>query len=540
MLLPIIATVIYLFILASLGYAGYRGTKDASDYMLAGRKIHPLVMALSYGATFISTSAIVGFGGNAGLFGFSLLWLTFLNIFVGVFIAFVFFGKRTRKMGHNIEAHTFPELLGVRFQSKFIQGFSALVIFLFMPIYAAGVLKGGVGFLATQFNIDFNVALFFFILIMALYVAMGGLKGVMYADAFQGLIMFGGMAFLLIFVYARLGGVTEAHLSLTNLIKEAAVQEQTAKLTANGFQGWTAMPEFNSAYWWAVVSSVVMGVGIGVLAQPQLVVRFMTVKSNRELNRAVASGGVFILMMTGVAFVVGALSNVLFFRESGTIALVSAKGVIDDIIPLFLKNFLPGWFSTVFLLTLLAAAMSTLSSQYHVIGTSIGRDLFEKSLGLKSKSMVVTKIGVLVAILISALYAFIGNQLHTEIGIIVQATSIFFGLCAAAFLPAYVGALYFPKLSRRAAVASVLTGSISSFIWIFFIHGKNAAAIGLCNLIFGKPHLLLDTGLAKLAQVDAVIVTVPLSVLVIVIVGLLTRPDVDENHVKTCFEGIKP
>lgn len=538
MLLPIVATVVYLFIVAYLGYVGYKKTKNASDYLLAGRQIHPLVMALSYGATFISTSAIVGFGGNAGLFGMSLLWLTFLNIFVGVFIAFIFFGKRTRKMGHNIDAHTFPELLGLRFQSKFIQGFSALIIFIFMPIYAAAVLKGGVGFLATQFNIDFNVTLFFFVVIMALYVAMGGLKGVMYADAFQGMIMFVGMAFLLIFVYIKLGGVTSAHLALTDLMKEPAVQEQTAKLTANGFQGWTSMPTFNSPYWWSVVSSVVMGVGIGVLAQPQLVVRFMTVKSNRELNRAVASGGVFILMMTGVAFVIGALSNVLFFREMGSTAMVAAKGVIDNIIPLFLKSFLPDWFSTVFLLTLLAAAMSTLSSQYHAIGTSFGRDFFEKSMGYKGNTVIITKLGVLIGILLSAFLAWLGNQLHTDIGIIVQATSIFFGLCAAAFLPAYVGALYFKKLSRRAAIWSIATGFLTSFIWIFFIHAKNATTIGLCQLIFAKPHLLAGTGLEKLAQVDAVLIAFPLSLLVIIVAGLLSKQDVANEHVEKCFNGI--
>ena len=538
MLLPIIAALVYLFIVIFLGYIGYKKTKNTRDFLLAGRQIHPLIMALSYGATFISTSAIVGFGGNAGLFGMSLLWLTFLNIFIGVFIAFIIFGKRTRKMGHNIDAHTFPELLGLRFQSKFIQGFSALIIFIFMPIYAAAVLKGGVGFIATQFNIDFNLTLIIFALVMALYVALGGLKGVMYTDAFQGMIMFVGMTFLLIFVYVKLGGVTNAHLALTNLMKEPAVQEQTAKLTANGFQGWTSMPVFNSPYWWSVVSSVVMGVGIGVLAQPQLVIRFMTVKSNRELNRAVASGGVFILMMTGVAFVVGALSNVLFFREMGSTAMVAAKGVIDNIIPLFLKNFLPEWFSTVFLLTLLAAAMSTLSSQFHVIGTSIGRDFFEKSIGFKGSTVVVTKLGILVGILLSTFLAWLGNQLKTDIGIIAQATSIFFGLCATAFLPTYIGALYFKKLSRRAAISSIVAGFASSFFWIFFIHAKNATTIGLCQLLFAKPHLLAGTGLEKLAQVDAVLITFPLSLLVIIAVGLLSKPDVESNHVEKCFNGI--
>ena len=183
--------------------------------------------------------------------------------------------------------------------------------------------------------------------------------------------------------------------------------------------------------------------------------------------------------------------------------------------------------------------MSTLSSQYHVVGTSIGRDLFEKSLKIKGNSLLVTRIGVVISILVSALLACIGNQMKTDIGLIAQATSIFFGICAAAFLPAYIGAIYFKRLSRKAAIASILTGSISSFLWIFFIHGKNAATIGLCNLIFGKPHLLAGTALVKIAQVDAVVITFPLAALVLLVVGLLSKLDVEEKHVEKCFDGVK-
>jgi len=73
---------------------GIQKTKDIDDYMVAGRKINSYVLALSYGATFISTSAIVGFGGSAGVLGMGLLWLTFMNVFVGIFIAFVYSGQR--------------------------------------------------------------------------------------------------------------------------------------------------------------------------------------------------------------------------------------------------------------------------------------------------------------------------------------------------------------------------------------------------------------------------------------------------------------
>ncbi len=97
--------IIYLTIISYLGYRGYIETKNAADYMVGGRNIHPYIMAMSYGATFISTSAIVGFGGAAALFGMSLLWLTVFNIGVGIFVAFIFYGKKNTKNGIKILMH---------------------------------------------------------------------------------------------------------------------------------------------------------------------------------------------------------------------------------------------------------------------------------------------------------------------------------------------------------------------------------------------------------------------------------------------------
>jgi len=138
----VVVIVLYLSVVGYMGYRGFRKTRSATDYMLGGRRTHPFVMAMSYGATFISTSAIVGFGGTAALFGMSLLWLTVCNVGVGVLIAFIIFGKRTRRMGLNLNAHTFPELLGRRLDSPFIQCFMGLIIFLVMPLYTAAVLIG--------------------------------------------------------------------------------------------------------------------------------------------------------------------------------------------------------------------------------------------------------------------------------------------------------------------------------------------------------------------------------------------------------------
>ena len=117
MKLVILFGIIYLAIVSYLGYVGYRKTNNNNDYLVGSGQMPSFVMALSYGATFISTSAIIGFGGASAVNGMSLVWLTFLTIFVGVFISFVVFGKRTLILGKQLDAKTFPELLGKRYQS---------------------------------------------------------------------------------------------------------------------------------------------------------------------------------------------------------------------------------------------------------------------------------------------------------------------------------------------------------------------------------------------------------------------------------------
>ncbi len=473
--------------------------------------------------------------------GMGLLWLTFFNVFIGIFIAFIFFGKRTRRMGHTLDAHTFSELLGKRFNSKFIQGFAAALIFLFMPIYAASVIKGGANFVQTYFGIPYSVSLLAFVAVVAIYVWMGGMKGVMYTDAFQAGIMFIAMVVLLVTAYVNLGGVTSAHTQLTELFSNPGIQKDIAKSIAGGFQGWTSMPKGGSPMWWSLVSTIVLGVGIGVLAQPQLAVRFMTVKSDKELNRAVLSGGIFIFSMTGVAFVVGALANILLFQKTGKIAIVAAGGVNDNIIPLFIKNFLPEWFSSIFLVSMLAAAMSTLSAQFHTMGSAAGRDLYEKTFERKGNSLVITKSATLVVILISTAIAWAASGLPIADGIIAKFTTIFFELTTAAFLPVYVAALFFKSIPKAAVKCAMIAGSAAWFFWTFFVH-SNASYMQICKLLTGKASIVLGTSLEKFSMVGTTFIALPVSTIVMLIIWLAYakagKRDLETKHIDKCFESI--
>ena len=522
---PVLGVIIliYLMVIFYLGWLGYKKTKETEDYMVAGRKIHPYILALSYGATFISTSAIVGFGGAAGALGMGLLWLAFMNIFVGIFIAFVVFGSRTRRMGLNLRAVTFPELLGRRFQSRFIQGFSGALIGIFMPLYAGIVLIGGARFLESTLAIDYDIAVLILTVIVAAYVITGGLIAVMYTDALQGTLMFIGMVFLLVFTYAKLGGVTAAHSALTamnDLVPES--------LAAGGHLGWTSMPAFGSPIWWTLVSTLVLGVGVGVVAQPQLAVRFMTVKNDTALNRAVLVGGPFILMMTGVAFTVGALSNAYFYQTLGKISVVVAGGNTDLIMPEFINSAMPSTFVVLFMLTLLAAAMSTLSSQFHTMGTSIGHDFYREYLkkGELGQTINITKAAIAFTILASVVLAYI-----LPISIIARATAIFFGLCAAAFLPMYTGALFWKRMTKEGAIASLLVGTFSSLFWLAFVHKSEAVPLGICKMIFGVDTILSGTW----TVVDPILVATPIAFVVSIVVSLMTKPTPKE-HLDTCYK----
>lgn len=507
-----LTAIIYILSLVYLGWLGYKRTKSSEDYLVGGRDMNPIVMSLSYGATFISTSAIVGFGGIAAAFGMGIQWLAMLNMLMGVMVAFILFGKRTRRLGERLNAGSFPQLLGRYYDSKAIQLFAAALIFLAMPLYGAVVLKGGAVFIEQIFQIDFNVALLILTLIVAAYVIAGGMKGVMYTDALQGVIMFVCLFFLLFSLYKALGmGFTEANVALTNL--EPLVPDSYRAL---GHQGWTRMPVFNSPQWYTLVTSLIMGVGIGCLAQPQLVVRFMTVKSTKQLNRGVLIGCLFIACSVGIVYHTGALSNLFFYLTEGKVATELIPD-IDKIIPYFIDKTLPGWFTAIFMLCILSASMSTLSSQFHTMGAAIGADIYANitKQNTKQNTTAVTRAGIFVSIVAAYIICY-----TLQAGVIAKGTAIFMGLCACVFLPAYFCSLYWKKATKQGAIASMSVGAFACLSGLLFLHKSEAASVGLCKMIFGTDYLIQTY---PFYLIDPIVYALPLSILTIIVVSLTTQ-----------------
>ena len=277
---------------------------------------------------------------------------------------------------------------------------------------------------------------------------------------------------------------------------------------------------------------MVIGVGIGVLAQPQLIVRFMTVKSDKELNRSVLVGGLFIAIMPTTAYIVGSLSNVYFFDKLGKIAVDVVGGNVDKVIPTFITMALPEWFVYIFLLSLLAAAMSTISSQLHTQGTAFGVDIYgtlRNKAKQKADQITVTRIGILIAIILALILAF-----SLPGSIIALGTSLFFEICAAAFLPVFLGALYWKGITTKGAIAGIVSGTVVSLFWLLFVFAKTAKGLGLCKAIFGCATLLPAM---PWPYIDVMLIAVPISAIFTLVVSLLTKPPAQEI-IDKAFEDI--
>lgn len=510
----IIMAAIFVAATLLLGWYGYKHTKGSSEFLLGTHKMSPAILALSYGATFLSASAIVGFGGQAAKYGMSLIWLVFLNLFIGLAVAFIVFGKPTRRLGKKLGAFTFSDLLGKRFKSPSIRTFSAVIILIGMPVYCAAVMLGGVNFIEVILGIDRNVALLIFALITGVYVTYGGIIAVIYNDALQAGIMFVGMLVILVVTYCTLG--VGANGDLTGLWNADVIgsSDLLQGLKEAGMNGWTAFSSFGSQVWLTVVTTFLMGVGVGALAQPQLAVRFMTATDDKSMSKSLIIGSIFMLMIVGSAYTVGALTNVFFFNEHGMIAIDYVSNV-DMIMPTFIiemfsKITFGDVFVSMFVLALLCASISTMSALLHTMGASGGYDLWSQieakrgkiTAGADIHSLRANRIMTVVMMIVVIVVAYCMPS-----NIIAKATSIFMGLTAATLLPTYAYALFSKgQPSSSGAKMSIIVGAVSWMIWGLFVNSGIASVIGTPLIVSGLVN-----------YIDPLIIALPLSVIALAI-----------------------
>ena len=176
--------------------------------------------------------------------------------------------------------------------------------------------------------------------------------------------------------------------------------------------------------------------------------------------------------------------------------------------------------------------MSTISSQLHTQGTAFGVDIYgtiREKTKQKLDQVSISRVGILIAILLALIMAF-----SLPGSVVALGTSLFFEICAAAFLPVFLGAIYWKGITRLGAIAGILSGTFVSLFWMIFVFAKTATGLGICKFIFGVDTLLST---APWPFIDVMLIAVPISAIFTIIVSLITKPPA-KKVVDKAFENI--
>ena len=241
------------------------------DALLPG-KVGVAVQALAYVATYISAVALVGFGGLCYLFGLQMLLVAAGNVWFGTWFVYRYLAWPTRLWQRKLDARTPAELLAKAYKAPFLQTFIGAISVVLLVVYGSAVFKGAAVMVAGVIPISVNAALALLVAVVGLSVIWGGLRGVLYTEALQGLIMIVGIGALLVALFHAVGGPAEGLRRLAALPPTEGAD--------NGFLALSSGAGGLNIVFLAVVTSV------GIWAQPQLIQRHFALRSQEETRKA--------------------------------------------------------------------------------------------------------------------------------------------------------------------------------------------------------------------------------------------------------------
>ncbi len=433
----ITAMIIYLLGMLAIGYFSYRKTSDLDDYMLGGRDLSAPVSALSAGASDMSGWLLLGLPGALYVSGLVEAWIA-IGLTVGAYLNWRLVAPRLRaysQIANN--SITVPSFLEnrLRDRSRIIRIASGSIILIFFTFYvSSGMVAGGV-FWEGSFGGDYLVGMLIVASVTVAYTLFGGFLAVSYTDFVQGLMMFVALVSVPLLALIEVGGPAEVARVLTEL--DPALLSMTQSATLIG-----------------VVSS--LSWGLGYFGQPHIIVRFMAIRTVKDTARGRRIGITWMIIAVLGAIATG-LIGLAYFTKINT-PLDDPETVFLALGKLFFHPLVAGFM----LAAVLAAIMSTISSQLIVCSSALVEDLYNmigKRQATPQQQVMLGRLGVLLIALIAGAMAW--QQNDTILGLVAFAWAGF----GAAFGPTVLLALFWRKLTAMGALAGMLVGAATVAIW---------------------------------------------------------------------------
>ena len=450
-----LAFMLYLVLMMSIGLYYSRRQKNLSSYILGDRQLGPWLTSMSAEASDMSGWMLMGLPGYAYLHGLSAFW-TGIGLIIGTWANWLLVSQRLRnytEVANN--SLTIPDYLSNRFEDRKngLRLICALFIILFFIIYTSSGFVAAGKLFNTIFGIPYLHALLLGAFVVVFYTFLGGFSAVALTDFIQGTMMFFTVIYVPVAAAIAMGGPMP---TLDILSKEGAD-------FFSFFPDSTGM----SALLVMIVSS--LGWGLGYFGQPHILVKFMAIGDPKELKKSTRIAMTWVLLSLTFAIAIGVVGKAYL---STPLENANAERVFILMAESLSAPFITG----IIWSAILAAIMSTSSSQLLVTSSAVSRDLFQAFLKKDASEKTLIRVSRLSVLLVSAIAVYLGSDPNSYIFSIVSYAWAGFGACFGATV---LLSLYWKRMTLKGAYAGVIVGGVTVLIW------KQFEWFGLYELVPG-------------------------------------------------------
>ncbi|WP_132999309.1 sodium/proline symporter PutP [Luteimonas arsenica] len=439
---PLIATfLVYLAGMLLIGYYAWRSTKSFDDYILGGRRLGPAVTALSAGASDMSGWLMMGLPGALYISGLAEAWIA-VGLTLGAWLNWRFVAGPLRVYTeHSGNALTLPDYLTHRFRddSRVLRVLAALVILVFFAVYCASGVVAGARLFESVFGLSYAQAIWWGAAVTIAYTLVGGFLAVSWTDVAQGTLMLFALVLTPVMVVVASGGFDTS----LDLVREVDP---------------TRLRWFGAGGAVAVVSALAWG--LGYCGQPHILARFMAAESVQSIPRARKIGMAWMILCLVGSLAVGFFGIAYFAAHPEVAAPVEANP--ERVFITAVEVLFNPWVAGVILSAILAAVMSTLSSQLLVCSSVLSEDFYRGFLRRQASQRELVWVGRASVLLVALVALWLARDPDSRVLGLVSYAWAGFG---AAFGPVLVLSLFWGRMTRNGALAGMVVGAVVVIAW---------------------------------------------------------------------------
>ncbi len=446
----IVIFVIYLLTMLGIGVYFFFRTRDGGEktYFLGGRQMGPWVSALSAGASDMSAWVLMGLPASIYALGLGQIWIG-VGLAIGYTVSWLVEAPRLRRF--SIAANdsiTIPQYLTNRFlaASHSLQVICAVIFLFAYTIYAASSIKACGTLFNTVIGMNATAAMYLAAAIIISYTFLGGFSAVCWTDFFQGMLMLGALLIAPIFAASLLKDTAGAAALITSE-------------TPHFFQPF--------ASWQDIVSG--LGWGLGYFGMPHIIIRFMSLESQKSLKKSARIGITWTVLILLFAVLAGIIGRMYLGYDEN----INANSLVFITM---VRRIFPPVMSGILLSAILAASMSTADSQLLAAASAFASDVYKPIIRKdKATDKEMLWAGRFVVLAISVVALLIAS--NPNAGSIMSLVSNAWGVFGAAFGPVIMLSLFWKRLTFSGAVAGIVAGAAVDICWLAFLSGTGVYEI---------------------------------------------------------------